>query len=248
MGFLMRENYPRFGTRWLYGWLPGEESSLFSHNIFVDGSLHIGNATKRVESIEFGPGWEFSFKSGWGGVILSRIFYEDVTEEFELSDDAEVPIGDYTFAGLTAMIQMPPGNYLSGIFLFDSGSFYDGWRVSFSYMPQWSIIPDLELSGMLQWNQIWFPGRDQKFFAPLCRIRLLATLSTKFSASGLVQYNAASDQIITNVRFRFNPKEGTDVYLVYNDGLNTDRLGKIPYPPLTSARALLLKVNYTFNF
>ncbi len=248
MGFLWRENYTRLGARGLYGWFPDDESWLVSHNVFIDGSLHVANTTKRLESLEFGPGWEFSSKSGWWGKIWPKVYYEDVTEEFELSDEAEVPIGSYTFAGLSGTLQTPQGKYLSGIIYFDAGSFFDGYRISLAYQPQWTIVPDLELSGMLQWNQVWFPGREQKFVAPLARVRLLATLTTKFSASTLVQYNAADDSVITNVRVRFNPKEGTDVYLVYNDGLNIDRAGKIPYPPLTAGRALLLKVNYTFNF
>jgi hypothetical protein len=248
MGFLWREDYTRFGARLLYGWFPGDASRLFSHDVFVDGSLHVGNTTKRLESLEFGPGWEFSTRSGWAGMISPKVYYEDVTEEFELSDEAEVPVGSYTFAGLSGMFVMPQGNYLSGIFLVDAGSFYDGYRVSLGYMPQWTIVPDLELSGLLQWNQIWFPGRDRRLLAPVGQLRLLATLSTEFSASALVQVNAADDSVVTNVRLRYNPKEGTDVYLVYNDGLNIDRLGKIPPPPLTAGRALLLKINYTFNF
>ncbi len=248
MGFLWRENYTRFGARGLYGWFPGEDSWLTSHDVYIDGSLHIGNTSKRLESLELGPGWEFAAKSGWGGMISPKIYYEDVTEEFELSDEAVVPIGSYTFAGLSGMLQMPPGDYLSGLFVMDAGSFFDGYRVSLGFMPQWTLVPDLELSGMLQWNQVWFSGRGQKFVAPLASVRLLATLTTAFSASALVQYNAADDSVITNVRLRFNPKEGTDVYLVYNDGLNVDRSGKLPYPPLTAGRALLLKVNYTFDF
>ncbi len=248
MGFLMRENYTRFGMRWLYGWFPGDASPLFSHDVFLDGALYVGNFTKRVESFEFGPGWEFSSKSGWAGTVSPKVFYEEITEEFELSDDAFVPVGKYSFAGLSGFVQMPPGNYLSGVFILDAGSFYDGYRISLGFMPQWTIVPDLELTGMLQWNQVWFPGRDQRFLGPLGQIRLLATLTTEFSASALVQYSADDDQVVTNIRLRFNPREGTDIYLVYNDGLNTDRAGKFPFPPRTSARALLVKVNYTFNF
>jgi hypothetical protein len=86
------------------------------------------------------------------------------------------------------------------------------------------------------------------YVAPIGQIKALATLSVKFAMSALVQYSGADDAVSANVRFRYNPREGTDVYLVYNEGLNTARAGRVPYPPLSSGRALYLKFNYTFDF
>ncbi len=114
--------------------------------------------------------------------------------------------------------------------------------------PTWSGIPDLEIGGMFQYNLVRFPSREQSYFAPLGQLRALATLSVKFSISALVQYNGADDTVGANVRFRYNPREGTDFYLVYNEGVNTDRMGRVPVPPLSSGRALYAKFNYTFNF
>ena len=159
-----------------------------------------------------------------------------------------IPVGQYTFGGLTSYLVTPQGNLLSGILFADGGTFYDGRRFTAGIIPQWSIVRDLELSGMLQYNYVTFPGRSQKFIAPLARVRLLWTLSTKFSASALVQYNGGDNAAVINVRLRFNPSEGTDVYLVYNEGINTDRFRKTPTLPSTSDRTLVLKFNYTFNF
>ena len=146
------------------------------------------------------------------------------------------------------MLQTPPGRLFNTIVIGEAGGYYDGWRVSAGLMPTWSGIPDLEIGGMLQYNLVRFPTRDQSYVAPIGQLRALATLSVKFSASALVQYNGADDTVGANIRFRYNPREGTDLYLVYNDGVNTDRLGKVPPPPRSSGRALYLKCNYTFNF
>lgn len=72
-------------------------------------------------------------------------------------------------------------------------------------------------------------------------------LSTKISFSAFVQYNSAGKVIITNFRFRFNPREGNDLYLVYDEGLNLDREREIPVLPVRTVRTLLLKYSYTFN-
>jgi len=72
-------------------------------------------------------------------------------------------------------------------------------------------------------------------------------LSTKFSAAVFVQYNSAADAVVANIRIRFNPREGNDLYIVYNEGLNTNRYREIPILPLTASRAIMLKYTYTFN-
>ena len=248
MGFMMREDYTAAHARGLLGWLPDEASPLYRHDVNIDALVYWDNATGRLQSVEFGPAWEFSFKSGWSGSVGPKLNIEDVTEAFEFSDEAEIPVGRYTFGGISGTIASPQGNLLSGMVMFDAGTFYDGRRFSLGVIPQWSIVPDLELSGMLQWNDARFPGRDRKFVAPIARLKLLATLTTAFSASAMVQVDGGSDFVIGNVRIRYNPREGTDIYLVYNEGSNTDRFRRTPGPPALSDRTILLKFNYTFNF
>lgn len=257
IGFLVREDYTRLGARLLYGWVPGESSFLYTHNVFLDGSVFVSNGRNELESIEFGPGWEFTSKSGWIGRIAPKIYYESVLEAFSLSasdnddsepDEAVVPIGRYTFAGLTGMLVTPMGRLLSALITLDAGSFYDGWRLTLGLMPQLNLISDLELSGLVQYNHVRFPMRRQEFIAPIVQVRLLATLSTLFSAGAFIQYNGGDNTVIANVRIRYNPQEGTDFYLVYNEGLNTDRTRQMPHLPFTSDRTLAFKFSYTFTF
>ena len=72
-------------------------------------------------------------------------------------------------------------------------------------------------------------------------------LSTKFSVTAFVQYNSAADKAIANIRFRYNPREGNDLYLVYDEGLNTNRYREDPVLPVTGNRTVMLKYNYTFR-
>ncbi len=61
-----------------------------------------------------------------------------------------------------------------------------------------------------------------------------------------LQYNTAIDRVIANVRFRFNPREGNDFYIVYDEGLNTGIHRVSPSLPYSSGRTILLKYTYTF--
>ena len=246
MGFEMREDFTRFGNRILYGWLPGERSFLSQHYFFADGYVYARNEDRSLESAEIGPGWGFLSKSGWNGEFALKAYRESVREELSFFDKVFVPPGDYTFCGIKGYFQTPFGKLLSAIVTVDAGSFYDGSRVTVGIKPIWGISSDLTLSGYYQFNRVDFPGRRQSLTAQIGQVRLLATLSTKFSAAAFVQYDGAVDELTANLRLRFNPREGNDLYLVVNDTLNTYRTREIPHRPPYGSRAIMVKYSYTF--
>lgn len=246
IGFEMRDNYTRFGNRVLYGWIPGERSHLQRHKIYIDGFVVLNNADGSMESLEIGPGWQFSSKSGFFGTFRAKWYYDE-PDTFSLSDEVEVPAGEYRYHGITGYLATPMGRLLSTELIFDVGSFYDGWRISFTISPRWSISSDLELQGTYQFNRVEFPDRHQQLSAHIGRVRTSVMFSTKMSVIAFVQYNSAVNKVIANLRFRYNPREGNDLYLVYNEGLNTSRYHEHPVPPFSESRTILLKYTYTFN-
>jgi hypothetical protein len=247
MGFEMRENFSRLGNRVLYGWLPGEKSFLTSHMVFADGYVLFRNDDHSLESAEIGPGWGFLTKSGWNGEFTFKFHRESVREEISFFDKVFVPPGEYRFIGLNGYFQTAMGGLLSAVVNLDAGSFYDGRRATVGVRPIWGISSDLTLSGYYQFNRVEFSARHQSLTAHIAQVRLLATLSTKFSASAFIQYNSAVDALVANVRLRFNPREGNDLYLVINEGLNTNRGAKSPHPPFYDNRAIMIKYSHTFN-
>ena len=248
MGFMMLDDYTAFYTRSLYGWFPGKDAALARHSAFLETRFYWDNDTGRLLMGEIGPGWEFGAKNGFGGSIQPKLHVDNLLEPYELTDDVAVPVGHYVYPGLTFALQTPPGRLFNTMVMGEAGGYFDGWRVSAGLMPTWSGIPDLEIGGLVQYNLVRFPGRDQTYVAPIGQLRALATLSVKLSVSALVQYNGADDRAGANVRFRYNPREGTDFYIVYNEGIYTDRASYTPRPPRSSGRALYAKFNYTFGF
>jgi hypothetical protein len=99
---------------------------------------------------------------------------------------------------------------------------------------------------MYEFNAVEFPDRNQKFIGHIGQLKISAYLNSKLSLVSIVQYNSAIDKIITNIRFRYNPREGHDLYIVYDEGLNTYREREIPELPRTSIRTIMLKYSYTF--
>ena len=71
-------------------------------------------------------------------------------------------------------------------------------------------------------------------------------LNTKLSAAAFVQHNSADHVTIANLRIRYNPKEGNDLYIVFNETWNSDRNREVPALLDIENRTILLKYTYTF--
>ncbi len=177
-----------------------------------------------------------------------KAYREGLDEEFELDNDTVVPVGDHTFLGVEAIYEPGGGRSIDAGLVLQAGEFYDGSRLSLGVRPRWSISPQLNFNGFFQVNRVSFPDRDQDYLALISRLKAEVTLTTSFSAFAFIQYNGAVDTVMGNIRIRFNPREGTDFYLVYNEGINTDRLREIPNLPYHSDRTIMLKYASTFIF
>ncbi|MBN2355405.1 carbohydrate binding family 9 domain-containing protein [candidate division KSB1 bacterium] len=246
MGFLEREDYSELKSRLLYGWQPKEPSPLRQHYFFLDGYSIFDNEDQSVQSAEWGPGWNFARRSGAGGQLTARVFREVVDDSISFSDDVCVPPGRYSFYGMQATYYTAPGGNMVAVFALQGGSFYDGWRLSGSIQPLYSFSSDLELSGYYEYNHVVFADRDQRLNAHIVRCRALWMLNTQLSVAAFVQYNSAAHTTMANFRLRYNPREGNDFYLVYDEEVNSNRYRSLPVVPYSTNRTVLLKYTYTF--
>ena len=247
MGFLRRRDYISGSGGIAYGWRPRAGSALNAYSVNTSGSVIGRNADSSVESASYNVGAQLETRGGHQvRMDLSRS-YEDLRVPFNLSSTASVPIGSYWFNDASLSYAPPGGALFRTSFNVTAGQFYDGTRVSASASPTWSISQHLSLSGTYQLNRVDFGDRGQNFTAHIGRLRTDLTFTTATSASAFVQYNSAGDVVSWNARFRYNPTEGTDLYLVWNETLNSDRSSLSPVPPLSQQRTLLVKYSRTFT-
>jgi hypothetical protein len=228
IGFEMREDYSFARTQFQYGWLPGKDSKLFSHSIYIQQMYFLSVTDGSLETLTAGPGWKFQTKSMMSGNLSVSYMIEDVKEVFSFSDDAEVPEGRYEFIEFRGTISTPMSRKFYSMIMSKAGGFYDGYRTSISFMPTWNISSSFQLNGTYQYNWINFEERSQKFNGQIGRLKILYMYNTKLSASAFIQYNSSNNVIICNFRLRYNPKEGNDFYLVFNEGRNTYPDTEIP--------------------
>ena len=247
LGFSPRDTYTRYGYRVQHGWLPGSESRLMRHLASVGGALYYNNDSNEPETSEVGPEWQFVTKNEWQGKFAVKHNYEDVPESFSFSDDTFIPTGDYSFYNVEAEIDTPGGSLYQLSSSIEAGSFYDGERVTLALEPSAIVGNKTELTLSYELNKLTFENRDQRFTSHIGRFKTLFMFSPALSMTAFVQYNSAADMVINNIRFRYNPREGNDLYLVYDEGYNTDRERMIPALPQSQNRTLLIKYSYTFS-
>lgn len=248
IGFIGRENYTRQGMRMSYGWLPGENSRIQQHGPTYRGVTYWTNEDGgSLQSYSGTPGWQVVTKTGFQAEVGWGINQEHVDETITFADDAvEIEPGDYFFHGPEIMFTTPQALPYYLMTQFSAGGFYDGNRFSLMLAPNYSVSSSLELSATYEYNRLDFPDRATTVNLHIARVKALYMLDTRFSISSFVQYNSTAGNFLGNIRFRYNPREGNDLYLVYNDDLNTNRGKEWPTLPMSNQRSLLVKYTYTF--
>ena len=245
LGFMQRENFFRIGHRIGYGWLPSENSPIQTHNLTYRGSWFRNNAIGETDSYFGGLDWSFSSKRGTMGSASVNYNYENIIEEFDISDDIIIAPGKYSFvnAQIDYTTQFNKPFYAS--YSVEYGTFYDGTKLTFNFTPNWAASSSLELSASYILNYLSFADVSETL--QVARLKGLYMFSTKTSISSFIQYNSVSKAFLANIRFRYNPQEGNDFFLVFNDDINTNRDLEIPRLPFSNQRTILLKYTYTIR-
>jgi Domain of unknown function (DUF5916)/Carbohydrate family 9 binding domain-like len=206
------------------------------------------NADGVLESGTWAAWVQWDTKAGGGGWIEPKVFREDVRAPFAIGG-VTIPAGTHTFADLQVVYSMPTGARLRTDVDVRTGTFFDGTRQQAVVGPTWNASRHLELGASYQWTRLRFRERGQSDDIHLARLTLRAAKDARASANAFVQYNSTTDRVDLNLRLRYNFAEGTDLWLVYDEGLATDRL-ELPgelRQPLSSSRALIVKCTYTLG-
>ena len=209
------------------------------------------NADRELESGMYAFWVEWDTKAGGGGWVEPKWFHENVLTAFTIGDEIDIPAGTYDFADLQIVSLMASGRKLRTDVDFRTGTYFDGTRTQVLLTPTWNVNRHLELGGDYQLSVLRFPARDQSANIHLLRLRVRTAVDARASGNAFVQYNSTTDGLDFNVRLRYAISEGTDLWLVYNEGLDTDRdrdvLQRDRFTPLSTSRALILKYTHTFS-
>ncbi len=160
-------------------------------------------------------GFDVAFLNGSRLSLKYSDRFELLREPFRVTSDATIPVGRYDFGGGSLQYRSAPGRVLSGFVGVERGGFFHGTRTSLSGGLVWRPNYHLSVDLSAVHNNISLP--DGTFTADVFGSRIDYGFSTRIFASAFVQYNAAQDQFVTNVRFNYLYSPLSDIFLVYTE-------------------------------
>lgn len=232
-----------------YGFMPRNEKS----PIFLHGPTFRYDIEKRVidDKMEWhviNPGWEFETKSGFEAEVDLRYEEQGVHWDFPIWDIL-IPQGKYAYTTFNVSLSNSSAKKLSYRLGSSIGTFYDGEGIQVELRPRWNVSSNFQLGAMYSFNVLRFPERETKdrLNIHMADLNALYMFNTKLSVSAFVQYVNTSKELISNMRVRYNPSEGKDLYFVINDArFLGDKTAVTPnYPPFYN-NTVMIKYTHTF--
>jgi hypothetical protein len=244
LGFETRTNMVESWYDVKYGWNAREEARLLRHLATFENNYYYNILHEQRESTRNSLRWEFEYKSGWAFGVNTFYRTEQVFEAFEIGE-ISIPEDDYRGVDADLWVVSPGSALLMSEAYVSGGRFFGGSRYTCGLGPAWSVVPGFLLSGFYEFNRLDLGNRGRETIQ-VARLRALWMIDTKLSVAAFVQYNSAAHIWAGNFRLRYNPREGNDLYIVFNENLNTDRERELPFLPTSRGHTVVLKYTHTF--
>ncbi|MCP4897012.1 MAG: hypothetical protein GY906_08560, partial [bacterium] len=247
LGFNSRDGFTQLYGELRHGVIADENKWYRTWNRWVDGGAYWRTDDKQLDSGHFGFGTNFQTRaSAWMWADL-RGYTEDLVDSFEMANGVEVPEGNYSWVGLSAGFNLPRGR---NIHLWGNGyigQFYDGNRFTIRLGPEWTASRHLTFGLRYELNALRFPTRQESADIHLAQLRFRWSLNSKLSADLYSQLSSEGEMVATNLRVRYNFREGTDLYVVLNESVLTNRLQDGVMLPRSNGRTFIVKYSHTLS-
>jgi hypothetical protein len=176
-----------------------------------------------------------------GGQLITQVSdrFEAVDAAFPVAGQGEVPAGAYDFRDASISYTSNAARPLSGEVGVSGGGYFNGTRTSVKISGAWRPSRHFAVDLEAQRNQISLPGNP--FSADVFGARLDFAGSRRLFLSSFFQYNAASDEVVTNIRLNFIHAPLSDLFLVFSERRTAER-------GVVLERGLTLKGTKLFSF
>ena len=252
VGFVRRTGLNRLGHRTQYTWFPEAGGRLQNHSLAHRFDFLWDDRFRKLETNTTSLSWDARFRRG-GSLRAEGDYTRDVLDRGFVVGGLPVPQGTWAFASGSLRVESPPGSDVRISGGIEGGGYYGGRRLGGSTEVAWTPGPRLTLALENELNRIDLPSGRRDVL--ISRIRVGTAARSDLTLQAFVQYNSNGQVVTPNIRIRYNPREGSDLFLVYNEALNTDLLPgdpllggdpRLPGLPRSQFRSVQLKYTYTF--
>ena len=154
-----------------------------------------------------------------------------------------IPIGGYDYATTRVGFTFGRQRRISGSVSAEVGEFYDGHKTTINISQgRLNLTPQLSLEPSYLGN--WVDLVEGSSITHLVGSRVTYTVSPTMFVSALIQYNTGVDNVSANVRFRWEYRAGSELFLV----LNEQRATVSPAFPDLANRSVVVKINRLLRF
>ncbi|MGD9906258.1 MAG: DUF5916 domain-containing protein, partial [Vicinamibacterales bacterium] len=242
VGFLRRTDFRRNFTQLRFS--PRPRRVPFVRRITTQASLnYTTNVGSRLDTREQVGQVQTEFTSSDVASVTYTDNFERLVRPFAIAPGVRIAPGLYDFHTLQLSYTAGQQRRYSGAVVYEQGPFYSGRRRSIALnAARLEVTPQLSIEPSLSVNDVTL--REGAFTATVLRSRLTYTMTPRMYVSGIVQYSSTNASAGTNVRFRWEYRPGSELFVVYTDDYDTDT------PQGADAlrnRALVVKVNRLFR-
>jgi hypothetical protein len=197
---------------------------------------HAGHLVSRNQGLDFGINFQDSSRIHLG----YDLDYDVLDEDWEVGP-VILPVGGYDWNTLRVNYSSNEARRISGSAGIESGGYYNGdrftYRVGLNLLPLETMLIETDYSR----NNITFPG-PERYITNTVSTRVSYSFSPELFVKGFVQFNDDKQVSSLNLLFWYIYKPGSDLYIVYNQGWDTNLPG--PSFMQTSNRSLTVKLTY----
>ena len=247
LGFERRFNFSQVISDLRYTKFAPTGSKLRQTVFNLNAETSFNNATGNRETWTLGGSVVLRWLRDNNLTVSIEQLNDQVPEDFDLSDDISIVVGEYNNLSSRLRYSTAEAGLVASNFSAQLGTFYGGDLYSFSVEPSIVVSKNLQFSALYQYTNIDFADLNQVFDSHLARLRMGISLNVKWSMSTFAQLNTINDITALNFRLRYNPVDGNDLFLVFNEVINNDPTSITPVLPNRDNMTLLIKYVYTFK-
>jgi hypothetical protein len=220
VGFLRRRDFIENLAQLPFSRRPSGFSAI--RKISLESGLdYITDNDERLENRQARLALRTEMQSGDSWLVQYLRDFEWVETPFEIVG-TDVPAGAYHFATLRGSYTLGTQRKISGEMGAARGGFYDGTRTDLYYIGRAEISARLSVEPSVSLNWVSLPTGS--FTATLVSGRAMLSFTPRMLVAALVQYNSAGSVLATNIRYRWEYRPGSELFLVYSDGRDTGQM------------------------
>ena len=244
VGFIPRNNYIKLEATGGYLYYTKKDTPLLAHGPRLGRTYYFDtDFNKKDQTQQFD--YLFNFKDRSRFTMGVQRQYIELLSDFDplRTQIAKLEVGTkHEWTSLTLSYDAKPQNRFTYSAEFIAGGYYaNGKRNAFLGEFGYRFQPYLELSSLVNYNQIELPAPWNTNSFWLLGLKSNLTLTNKIFFSNLFQYNEQLGLWNFNSRFQWRYKPASDIFLVFNSN-------EISVPNVATGWNLTLKVNYWLNF